>query len=148
MRRTDDSRRRAPIFFHRGLLALLVLSAAVLSGCGILDEGGTPSSARVFIEGGGGETLSVVTSNDFLVISDDGGQTTEVSLDTQDSTTVTPPLDQRYSLGQGARFYLRVGAEGALTRPITVRVLVGGIERLDATTDLSEQDLEFVYRSQ
>jgi hypothetical protein len=148
MRRIDDSRPPAPTLFNLGLRALLVLSAAALLGCGILDEGGTPGSARVFIEGGGGATLSVVTSNDFLVVSDDGGQTTEVSLNTRDSTTVTPPLDQRYSLGSAVRFYLRVGSEGSLTIPITVRVLVGGVERLNASTDLSAQDLEFVYRSQ
>lgn len=127
------------------MTVLSTLAVAATSSCGILDEGGTPSSARVVIEGGSGQTLALVTSNDFSIVSDDGGQTRDVYLNTQDSTTVSPPLDQRYSLGPGVRFYVRVGAEEALAQAVRVRVLVGGEKRFDSTSDLGESDLEFVY---
>jgi hypothetical protein len=142
-KRTDRARPSPSRWIRSGLL--LALSASAFSNCGILDEGGTPNSARVFIEGGSGLALALVTSNDFTIVSDDGGQTRDVYLNTQDSTTVSPPFDNRYSLGPAKRFYLRVGAEESLAQAVRVRVLVGGEKRFDGTSDLGDSDLEFVY---
>jgi len=124
---------------------LVGLLTAVLPACGILDEGGDPRQARLILEGGVGRSLSLVTSNDFAIVSDDAGQTREVYLYTSDTAAVTSPLDGRYSLGSGIRFYASLGSEGALTQAITMRVIIGGKERFSATSLLGETELEFVY---
>jgi hypothetical protein len=147
MKRIDATRPGPSRRLGLGPGAFMALLVLVVAGCGILDESGTPSSARVVIEGGSVAAIALVTSNDFSIISDDGGQTRDVYLNTWDSIDVTPPLDQRYSLGPAVRFFLRVGAEEALVNPVRVRVVVGGKERFDATSDLAEGDLEFVYSS-
>jgi len=133
------------VLFGRVCMAL-VLAAAVWGsgGCGILDEG-TPSNARVIVEGGGGESFSLVTSNNFTVLADQGGENREIILNQADTLEVSAPFNQQYSLGSGIRFYLKAFRESGLAEPVNVKVLVGGEQRYNSTSTLDGLSMEFVY---
>ena len=129
------------------LAAFLVLgfSALGVAGCGILDEGGTPQNAKVILEGGGGQAFRLVTSNDFTIISNDEGATRDIYFNSVDSSSVTAPFDQRYSLGPGVRFYVKAFSEAPLGQPVLMKVLIDGEQRFSGASDPGEADLEFLY---
>lgn len=127
----------ATVFF--GLLSMGI------SGCGIFDEGGTPQSARVILEGVGGQAVELVTSNDYAIVSNDDGETREIFLYSADTTSVTSDLNQRYSLGPGVRFYVLASSEVDLPQAVTLKVLIDGEQRFNASSTLGDADLEFVY---
>lgn len=127
------------------LRAAAVLAATLLSACGILDGGDTPRNARLIIEGGGGETFQLVTSNDFTILSSDDGETREIYLNSSNEDSVSAPFDQHFSLGPDVRFFFQASSEVALPQPIHVRVLIEGDERFDSTSDLGASPMEFVY---
>ena len=124
------------------VLGLLALGTV---GCGILDEGGTPQNARVILEGGGGQAIQLVTSNDFSIVSNDDGESREIFLYSADTSSVAAPLDQRYSLGTGVRFYVIVASEVPLQQAVTLKVLIDGEQRFSGTSDLGDAQLEFLY---
>lgn len=130
-----------------GLGVLLALAPVgwSLSGCGILDEGGAPRNARVVLEGGGGEAVELVTSNDFAIVTDDDGETSDVYLYSADTTSVTPSFDQRYSLGSGVRFFVAAASEVTLAGAVTMEVFIDGERRFKGSSTLGETTLEFLY---
>ncbi|MFO8172671.1 MAG: hypothetical protein ACQET1_01005 [Gemmatimonadota bacterium] len=125
-------------------LFLLALLVPGLWGCDIFDEG-TPESARVIIEGGGGQQFSLVTSNNFMVVVDENGENREIILNEADTVSTSAPFNQRYSLGSGIRFYVETFRPGGLPEPINVKILVGGDQRFNSTSTLEDLSLEFVY---
>ncbi len=125
--------------------ALTLFAALVFSGCGILDEGDTPTKARVVIEGGGGERIQLVTSDDFVVTSDDGGETRDVFFYAADTASITPPFDEQFPLGSASRVFVQVSSEVALNEPVHMRVFLSGEERYNATSTLGEIQLEFLF---
>jgi hypothetical protein len=129
------------------LAAVLVLglSALVATGCGILDEGGTPEQARVILEGGEGQGYQLVVSNDFAIVSSDDGETRDIFFYSADTSSVSGSLNQRYSLGSGVRIYVKAYTEEALGQPVTMRVLIDGEQRFNGTSTLGGEDLEFLY---
>ena len=132
--------------FSRTVGLGLALAVATLWGCDILDEGGTPSSARLVVEGGAGQAFSLVTSNNFTVVANsETGETGEIILNEADTVLISAPINERYSLGSGVRFYLKVFRDQPLPEPINVKVLVGGDQRYNVTSALDGVTMEFVY---
>lgn len=131
---------------RRGWGLALVMVLGTLTGCDILDEGDTPSNARVIIEGGSGEPFNLVTSNNFTVFVDpETGETSDIVLNEADTLLISAPYDERYALGSGVRFFLKVYQSPGLPEPINVRVLVGGDQRYNSTSTLDGLTMEFVY---
>jgi len=128
-----------------GVLMFLALSALGATGCGILDEGGTPEQARVILEGGGGENYQLVISNDFSIVSSDDGETRDIFFYSADTSSVSGSLNQRYPLGSGVRIYVKAYTEEALAQAVTLRVLIDGEQRYNGTSTLGGDDLEFLY---
>lgn len=127
------------------LLAALVAGSSLFSwACDILDEG-TPETARLTLEGGGGREIEIVTSNDFSITSEDDGETREVYLYSADTTSVTPSFNQKYSLGSGVRFYVSASTEELLAQAVTMKVFIDGEQRYNVTSTLGDQELEFLY---
>jgi len=132
----------------RAILAVFLIlgfSALGVTGCGILDEGGTPQDARVILEGGGGQSFQLVTSNDFSITSNDDGATRDIYFYSADSTSVSAPFDQRYSLGSGVRFYVKAFSEGLLGQSVSMKVFIDGKQRFSGASDPGDTALEFVY---
>lgn len=126
------------------ILLTIVLGAAA-SGCGIFDEGDPPTSARVTVEGGGGASIRLVSSNDFSVTSDDDGETRDVFFYASDTMSVTPPFEDRFSLGSARRIFVQASSDEALNEPINMRVYLNGEERYNATSTLDGVDMEFLF---
>jgi hypothetical protein len=132
--------------FRRTMGVGLVLAAATLTGCDILDEGEAPTSARLIIDGGAGQAFNLVTSNDFTVVANsDTGETGEIILNEADTVLISAPINERYSLGSGVRFFIKVFRDQPLSEPINVKVLVGGTQRYNSTSALDGLTMEFVY---
>jgi hypothetical protein len=127
-----------------GPVVLLATVSMLGWGCDILDEG-TPENARVILEGGSGEEVEMVTSNDFQIVTSDDGENREVSFFSADTTFVTPSFNQKYSLGSGVRFYIEVSSDEPLAQPVTLRVLIDGERRYNAASTLGDQEMEFLY---
>lgn len=89
--------------------------------------------------------MRLVTSNDFLIVSGDDGESRDVLLNTADTVWVAPGFDERYALGPGVRFFINVSSEGGLSQPVTLRVLIDGEQRFNGSSDLMDSDLEFLY---
>ena len=126
-------------------VVLLAVTALGLTGCGILDEGGTPQNARVTMEGGGGQAIDLVTSNDFTILYHDESGAREIFLNSSDTSSVTGGLDKRYSLGSGVRFYVLASSEVVLEDAVTLKVFIDGQQRYSATSTFDGNHLEFVY---
>lgn len=139
MKRNHTGRVILAVYLVLGFFSLGV------EGCGILDEGGTPENARVILEGGGGQAFQLVTSNDFSITSNDDGETRDIYFYSVDSNSVSAPFDQRYSLGSGVRFYVKAFSEGPLGQSVSMKVLIDGKGRFNATSDPGDAALEFVY---
>ncbi len=120
------------------------LFALSLTGCGILSED-DPSNARVIVEGPEGESFYLVTTNDFDITANSDGTDRDVYLYTADTSLVSPPFNQKYSLGSGIRFYLKAFADEPLAGPITVKILIDGDQRYSASSALEEPNVEFLY---
>ena len=125
--------------------ALALATTLGLTACGIFDEGDPPTKARVTVEGGGGASIHLVTSNDFSVTSDDGGETRDIFFYSQDTISITPPYDEQLPLGSAQRIFVRASTEETLDQPVTMRVFLSGEERYSASSTLGDIRLEFLY---
>jgi len=137
--------RHRPLRTRVSLTALSMALTLGLTGCAILDEGDPPTKARVTVEGGGGGSIFLVTSNDFSVTSEDGGETRDIFFYSQDTLSITPSFDQQFPLGSTRRIFIQASTEVALEQPVTMRVFLGGEERYSASSTLGEIQLEFLY---
>ena len=125
--------------------ALALATTLGLTACGIFDEGDPPTKARVTVEGGSGASIQFVTSNDFSVTSNDGGETREIFFYSQDTISITLPYDEQLLLGSARRIFVQASTEEALDQPVTMRVYLSGEERYSATSTLGDIELEFLY---
>jgi hypothetical protein len=122
----------------------ILFSLPLLVGCGILDEG-NPEKIRVVMNGADGTSVQLITTNDFLVLRDQDGDTRSVDINSADTTAVTPPFRGTYSLRSEARFYMKVESEQPLPEPLTVKAFVDDEERFNRTSLLGTEYLEFTY---
>ena len=129
----------------QALFPFLIFALVPLWGCDIFDEGGTPETAKVVLEGGGGESFQLVTTNDFLVTADEDGENREVYLNSADTAVVSAPFSKSYSLGSGVRFYVKAISEEGLSQPVTIKVFINGDQRFNSTSTLLDLALEFIF---
>ena len=129
---------------YKLLLSFIIVALFPLWGCGIADEG-TPETAKIVLEGGGGETFQLITTTDFDITADQDGQNRDIFIYSADTTTVSAPYTKSYSLGPRVRFYLKAFSIEELSQPLTVKLLIDGEQRYKATSTLAELSLEFNY---
>ncbi len=130
------------------LFPFLIFALVPLWGCDIFDEGGTPETAKVVLEGGGGESFQLITSNDFTITVDDGGENRDIYLNSADTVVVSAPYTKSYSLGSGVRFYVKAFSTEGLSQPMTIKVFIDGDQRYNSTSTLLDLDLEVIYTFQ
>lgn len=121
-----------------------LFSFLLLVGCGIFDEG-NPEKIRVVMEGAEGTSVQLITTNDFIVLLEQDGESRSVDINTADTAAVTSPFRRAYRLGSELRFYMKVESEEPLPEPLTVKAFVDDEERFNRTSLLGGENLEFVY---
>lgn len=132
---------------RHALLALLLPLGILVSGaCNIFTDD-EPQHARVEIEGAAGHPLEVVTSSDFDVVADQGGENRETVVFAADTAEVTSPFARVYGLGSRKRFHLVVSSDSIVSAAdaVTVRVYIDGDRRYARTTYFDDEDIEFTY---
>jgi len=125
------------------LFTLLLISFISLQGCGIFDEG-TPERARVVVTGPA-ENFQLVTTTDFDVLAGEEEEGNSVYLNSADTSTVSAPYNQSFSLGSRQRFYLKAFSAEGLSQPVQVKIFIDDDERYNSTSTLDELALEFIF---
>lgn len=123
-------------------LAVLAAGAA----CGLFDIR-APESARVILQGTRGTSVRMVTSSDFEVARTVEGPPRLAQLVKADTTWVVIPFDTRYDIRKRMRFYVRVFDVDSAAPVVNMQVYIDDRLDYDATRNILEQPLEYLYTS-
>jgi hypothetical protein len=129
---------RAAVFM--GLVTLPILAA-----CDLLDEG-DPEKAKVELLSNGSQEVIVVTSTDFVRVTDpDGGSTGEVILNDADTQTVVSPWDETFNIASDLRFYVNAILPEVVDRDVVMRVSVDGSILAQKQAAQPGDSMTFIY---
>lgn len=117
-----------------------ILATVLLAGCIFSTDQGRPDRARLTLEGGA-SSMELIVSTDFLVV--DGS----VSFQRADTTVVSLPFNETYSLAQPARIYIRAINIQDQTESFGMKVWIDGESWYNESRPLEpDEAFEFLYR--
>lgn len=132
---------------HRLAVAGAALAALVAGGaCGLFDVP-PPESARVILQGTRGTSVHMVTSTDFEVERTVEGPPRLARLVQADTARVVVPSDTRYDIRKRMRFYVRVFDVDSAAPVVNMQVYINDRLDYDATRNILQQPLEYLYTS-
>lgn len=118
-----------------------ILVSLLLAGCIFSSDQGRPDRARLNLEGGASSSMELVVSTDFLVVEG------SVSFQRADTSMISVPFNEAYSLAQPARIYIRAVNIQTQTESFGMKVWIDGESWYDESRSLEPGEaFEFLYR--
>lgn len=133
-----------------GLIAAAGAMLLTAGACDILSDPDPPQSARAEVEGSSGTPVRIVASNDFEIMTSEGG--TSAELNQADTVAATIPTSLQRDISTRRRVFFEVAYAGdSASAPdsvnATLTVFINGDRRGGASGNLLEQNLTFLFRS-
>lgn len=125
-------------------VAFALVAAILLTGCGLIEDP-VPEEARLVIQGDAGKRVRLITSTKFVAAVTETGLTRVVIIES-DTTVVTLPHNQTYSLRGDHRFFAEAAREDADFQLLRMEVYVDRRKQFDEGGPLvAGQPYRFVY---
>ncbi len=131
----------------RAVAALTILFTA--TGCALFEPDEGAERAVVSIVGSSSVPLALLTSTDFVVVLDPETSSTDVELNSSDTSSVASlPFNQTYGISLNDRFFVRLSnPDTTVVASVRMSVSIDGQDLYDASGEITgERWLEFVYR--
>lgn len=123
---------------------LLILALAPLTACDLsFIDSEDPQSVTVEVSGTSESGMvRIVTSTVFRQAEGDEGQPSLLDADT---SVVQMPHQRTHDLGEDARFFVEAASPDSTQATLTMRVVIEGEERFDATRTVTTDVLRFSF---
>lgn len=135
-----------PLQFGPVFLGLLLLSLAATSCGKLFPDGGDPENARLIMDVDPGVSVTLITSTNFVVVPSEDGGSSQIELQSTDTTSITGTFDRTYSLAPRRQFYAQATGTGTGDGFFSVRILIDGEERYSSTKEADGSPIEYRYQ--